>query len=237
VGQFSTGGVVSFTPAPALTTAAPACYTCVLHQREPAHGVGVYEDGHSEPNRRGGRARPRNVPSVSKKSPGRNPSRCTVPRPGAASPESAGKPVTQEELAEGLGITREWYARIELGIHERVPPPLLTRLAELLMLDRSEREALFALAIPELRWGQLRPDSTSVLQLASLRPILRRLWAASSETEIFANVLEFTQSIFQRRIMSITAVGSVLVNGTCRWDLDRRMHSADSRVFLNSFLN
>ena len=111
-------------------------------------------------------------------------------------PNRAGKPVTQEELAEGLGITREWYARIELGIHERVPPPLLTRLAELLMLDRSEREALFALAIPGLRSGQLRPDSTSVLQLASLRPILRRLWSASSETEIFANVLEFTQSIF-----------------------------------------
>jgi hypothetical protein len=96
-----------------------------------------------------------------------------------------------------LGISREWYARIECGAVRHVPPALLGRLAEVLMLGESERNELFVCAIPELRQAPLGPSAVSALQLTSLRPVLKRLWAASSEAEIVRIILEFGQSLFR----------------------------------------
>jgi transcriptional regulator with XRE-family HTH domain len=113
-------------------------------------------------------------------------------------PSRLDKPVTQEELAEALGISREWYARIECGTATRVPPALLGRMADTLMLDETQRNALFEFAIPELRRAPIGEVAASALQLSSLQPVLRRLWAASSEADIITSVLEFAQELFPR---------------------------------------
>jgi DNA-binding XRE family transcriptional regulator len=61
-----------------------------------------------------------------------------------------GKPVTQEELAECLGVSRCWYGLLESERPVRVSIVLLDRLANVLMLTARERAMLFALAMPEL---------------------------------------------------------------------------------------
>ena len=62
-----------------------------------------------------------------------------------------GRAVSQEELAEAVGVTRGWYAMLERG--ESVQPSLsmLSRLARALNASKDEHCALFRLAIPELR--------------------------------------------------------------------------------------
>lgn len=59
-----------------------------------------------------------------------------------ASPRLAtriGKPVTQEELAEQLGISRGWYSRFEAGRPAGFSIPLLGRLSDLLLLSAPDR--------------------------------------------------------------------------------------------------
>jgi DNA-binding XRE family transcriptional regulator len=62
-----------------------------------------------------------------------------------------GKAVSQEELAEAVGVSRGWYAMLERG--EEVQPSIstLSRLASALNASRDERWALFQLFIPELQ--------------------------------------------------------------------------------------
>jgi transcriptional regulator with XRE-family HTH domain len=125
-------------------------------------------------------------------------------------PNRIGKPVTQEEVAESVGVTREWYSRIELGKNQRVAPSLLVRLAEVLMLDGTRREDLFTLGMPELRSASLGTEAASVAQLRTLRTIIKRLWAATSEFEIMQTVLEFGQTLFRGMdlVMSHHRLGS-----------------------------
>jgi hypothetical protein len=61
-----------------------------------------------------------------------------------------GKIVTQEELAECIGVSRYWYGMLESARPARVSIFLLDRLARILMLSAGERALLFALALPEL---------------------------------------------------------------------------------------
>jgi Helix-turn-helix domain len=65
-------------------------------------------------------------------------------------PSRCGKPVTQEELAEYIGVSRTWYGLLESKRPVRVSLVLLGRLSVALMLTREERARLFALALPEL---------------------------------------------------------------------------------------
>jgi transcriptional regulator with XRE-family HTH domain len=58
--------------------------------------------------------------------------------------------VTQEELAECIGVSRYWYSMLESDRPVRVSIFLLDRLAQILMLSAAERAMLFALAVPEL---------------------------------------------------------------------------------------
>jgi hypothetical protein len=66
-------------------------------------------------------------------------------------PERVGKPVTQEELAEAVGVTRVWYAKLERCVEVKASPGLVRRLADVFMLDEAKRIALFQAAIPVLR--------------------------------------------------------------------------------------
>jgi len=65
-------------------------------------------------------------------------------------PSRYGKPVTQEELAEYLGVSRTWYGLLESKKPVRASLLLLDRLSAALMLTHEERARLFALALPEL---------------------------------------------------------------------------------------
>jgi DNA-binding XRE family transcriptional regulator len=65
-------------------------------------------------------------------------------------PTRIGKFVTQEELAEHLGISRQWYARLEGGAPAGFSMQLLSRLCDLLLLSASERAEFVRLAMPEL---------------------------------------------------------------------------------------
>lgn len=61
-----------------------------------------------------------------------------------------GRAVSQEELAEAIGVTREWYACLESGA-KRPSLPVLDRLATALNTSPQERAKLFQLAIPALQ--------------------------------------------------------------------------------------
>ncbi len=66
-------------------------------------------------------------------------------------PVKHGKKVTQEELAEAIGVSRVWYAVLESDADVRPSTALLDRLADVLTVSPSERIELFSAAIPELR--------------------------------------------------------------------------------------
>jgi DNA-binding XRE family transcriptional regulator len=62
-----------------------------------------------------------------------------------------GKAVSQEELAEAVGVSRCWYAMLERGEPVQPSIAMLSRLARALDATCDERKTLFQLAIPELR--------------------------------------------------------------------------------------
>jgi transcriptional regulator with XRE-family HTH domain len=121
--------------------------------------------------------------------------------------DRVGKPVTQEELAEAVGVTRVWYARLERSVDAKASARLVSRLADVFMLDDAERTALLLAAIPalrtplgldavpELRSVSLTDTSAQILNaLGSLRPLTRRLWMATTEAEALALVREFAMT-------------------------------------------
>jgi transcriptional regulator with XRE-family HTH domain len=99
-------------------------------------------------------------------------------------PIRVGKRVTQEEIAEHLGVSRGWYARFEGGAPAGFSISLLNRLADLLLLGAPERAELMRLAVPGLAPIVL-PDSTDLYKaLGVVRRAVKRLWRATSEGEI-----------------------------------------------------
>jgi DNA-binding XRE family transcriptional regulator len=65
-------------------------------------------------------------------------------------PVRRGRPVTQEEVAEAVGISRNWYRRLENGDAVRASVKLLDRIAKAFQFTPEERTNLFVLGIPEL---------------------------------------------------------------------------------------
>lgn len=65
-------------------------------------------------------------------------------------PVRCGRPVTQEEIAEIVGVSRNWYSRLESGEAVRTSVQLIDRLARAFASTPAERTTLFHLAIPEL---------------------------------------------------------------------------------------
>ena len=113
-------------------------------------------------------------------------------------PARRGKVVTQEEFAEAIGVSRVWYAMLESGAALNASPRLLARLADALDLPDESRNVLFKLALPELsvadRAFTLVQDLSG--SIAPLRTAARRLWSASSESEILLTVTEAITGIF-----------------------------------------
>jgi transcriptional regulator with XRE-family HTH domain len=125
-----------------------------------------------------------------------------------------GKAVTQEEVAESVGISREWYTKMECDRPVRVSARVLSRIADALMMDPPERAALFRLAVPELRSTSLMDRTTAILDtLGSLRHLMRRLWAATSEAEALRLVREHGTTM-----LSSDAMVTFTRLGEGRWD-------------------
>jgi len=65
-------------------------------------------------------------------------------------PIRRGRRVTQEEMAEAVGVSRNWYRRLENGDSVRASMKLLDRIAHAFALTSEQRIMLFVLAIPEI---------------------------------------------------------------------------------------
>ena len=61
-----------------------------------------------------------------------------------------GKAVSQEEMAEAIGVSRGWYACLESG-SKRPSVAILARLATALNTNADERTTLFQVGIPALK--------------------------------------------------------------------------------------
>jgi transcriptional regulator with XRE-family HTH domain len=106
-----------------------------------------------------------------------------------------GKTPTQEEVAEAIGVSRQWYAMMESDRPLRVSARTLGRIADALMMSPAERTMLFRLTVPELASTSLTRRSTAMLDaFASLRRVTRTLWAATTEAEALSIVREFAIS-------------------------------------------
>jgi transcriptional regulator with XRE-family HTH domain len=111
-------------------------------------------------------------------------------------PARIGKPVTQEEVAEAVGISRQWYAMLELGRPTRVSAALLGRVASALIMDDPERALLFQLAVPELRDVPLTDRASSMVEaFASVRALVRRLRSATTQEEVLAIARDHARSL------------------------------------------
>jgi transcriptional regulator with XRE-family HTH domain len=85
-------------------------------------------------------------------------------------PDRRGRPITQEELAECIGVSRTWYAMLESQTPVRTSAALLDRLASALMLSAEDRASLFNLALPELKLDTAaRAPTAAPLYGATLR--------------------------------------------------------------------
>jgi transcriptional regulator with XRE-family HTH domain len=83
-------------------------------------------------------------------------------------PCRVGRLVTQEELAEAVGVSRSWYKMLECSVGVRTSLRLLVGLGEALMLSPSEKAHLFCLAFPELAVFEM---VTSADPASTSRPI------------------------------------------------------------------
>ncbi|MDB5040630.1 MAG: DNA-binding protein [Candidatus Eremiobacteraeota bacterium] len=130
-------------------------------------------------------------------------------------PMRIGKAVSQEEVAEVVGISRQWYLMMESDRAARVSATVLARIADALMMDPAERAALFRLAVPELRSASLTDRSTAMLDaFGSLRLLTRPLWAATTEAEALTVVREYAMTqLAPVAMLTCTRVGEG------RWDL------------------
>jgi transcriptional regulator with XRE-family HTH domain len=93
-----------------------------------------------------------------------------------------GRPITQDEVAEASGISRQWYATLEQGAPVNVSLAVLDRIACVLELDGPTRSELFALCFPEVTRVFRTEEAASPL----VGSIAMRLAAAKSELEAIA---------------------------------------------------
>ncbi|MBV8637378.1 MAG: helix-turn-helix transcriptional regulator [Candidatus Eremiobacteraeota bacterium] len=108
-----------------------------------------------------------------------------------------GKPLTQDEVAEACGISRQWYVLMENDRSVRVSGKALLRIAETLRMTPAERVTLFRLAVPELRSVSLTQQTKRTVDaIAQFRPLMRELWSASTESEALTVARGFAQAEF-----------------------------------------
>lgn len=112
-------------------------------------------------------------------------------------PARIGHPLTQGEIAEAAGISRQWYLFMENGRSVRVSTEVLCRIADVLMMSPSERTLLFRLAVPELRFVPLTRRSTPALDvILPFRDLMRELRTAATKGEVLKIAREYAVTAF-----------------------------------------
>jgi transcriptional regulator with XRE-family HTH domain len=97
-----------------------------------------------------------------------------------------GKPVTQEEMADTLEVSRQWYAMLEAGV-ARTSAALLDRISSALSLTPRERMQLFRLALPEFR--KTKEELIEIITLwAALESMAARLVTERATDEEIASL-------------------------------------------------
>jgi transcriptional regulator with XRE-family HTH domain len=115
-------------------------------------------------------------------------------------PQRIGRPVTQEELAEALGISREWYCNLENGKCTDASPELIKKIA---------------LALHDRRAGRrMQPggEHSALPSLAEFRHYVGRVAAASSFFDAAVEMMETGT-----RFLRTTALGAVSLEGDDEW--------------------
>jgi transcriptional regulator with XRE-family HTH domain len=115
-----------------------------------------------------------------------------------------GRPFTQEEVAEALGVSRQWYGALEMGSSVRASTALLDRIAKLFSLPDEERATLFSLAIPELA-VTLQTAPVAFYGSARLGAFAAAM-SSRSEIDVAANKLALMRARFNRDGASVGGV-------------------------------
>lgn len=106
-------------------------------------------------------------------------------------PGRVGKPVSQEEVAEVIGVSRVWYAMLETGRPIRTSVALLDRICDALSLREEQRSELFELAIPEISTRMFEMRHSAILEASTqLRSSVKRLWSTSTVVEALSAAAE-----------------------------------------------
>lgn len=112
-------------------------------------------------------------------------------------PCRVGKAVSQEEVAEAVGISRVWYVRLETGRSVSTSVALLERLANALMLNDTQRAELFPFAPAEISSRAMDLRHGAVLETCGrIRRAAKRLWSASSVEEALTIAAEESTTHF-----------------------------------------
>ena len=157
-----------------------------------------------------------------------------------------GRLVTQQEIADAVNVSREWYAALESDAKCRASPSLLVRIAAIFTLSDEERAELFRLALPEASLPPLQPNAATCGLLEafrSLRTLGRTLWTASTEAEALTLVREYGVSQFGSDLVASSrrsdSGGWTDIIGTARPQAVKRWEKFDSFVRRNheSFLH
>lgn len=142
-------------------------------------------------------------------------------------PSRRGRRVTQEELAEAIGVSRGWYRMLETGARVRSSMPLLERLAHALSVSAEERTKLFALAAAEMWDVRIAAESSEILESFSwVRSTTKRLWVATSEIEAYTDVSER----ISERLKDATLVDWMRRNDSGVWERHCVAARASNRV-------
>jgi transcriptional regulator with XRE-family HTH domain len=141
-------------------------------------------------------------------------------------PLRIGKPITQEELAEAVGISREWYGLLESGRSPGVSSRLLSQVADVLMLHSDERAELLRLVRPELLTVQQTRSLAMLDAFENLRHAARRLWTATTEAE----ALQFAREFLMKRVAPDLMISSTRA-GDGHWDHSTTGDDRDAERF------
>jgi transcriptional regulator with XRE-family HTH domain len=132
-------------------------------------------------------------------------------------PERVGRRVTQEEFAEAIGVSREWYSRLENGTMPRTSADLIQKIALAFELDESERLQLIAFGIDDVAAANARFKSATAEgildSVSQLRRFVQRVTLCSSFAEAAELAVETIDELLRSdcvTVMMLQDAGGVL---------------------------
>lgn len=102
-----------------------------------------------------------------------------------------GRPVTQEEVAEAIGVSREWYCRLENGKYTDATPELVKKIASALHDRRTARRVQWAI------------DDGATANLADVRRYVKRISSASTYFDAAVEAIETGAGLLSTTCVSI----------------------------------